>query len=173
MQASNAVHAFGRPAFTNLLRTSVVKVTRVASYWLCPRGTEGDPFPPDWFHQDTWRQENTRGYGTGIRGTPRIKPGDQIVWYATTWGVLYGLAEVTGRPEQRQVRGWQGDRWPWYIPARTQFVVADLSIAPTLEEAGLPWTGAVRSYRALSREQFTECSRQIKRRGKPYDESSL
>jgi hypothetical protein len=113
----------------------------MAGYWLCPRGLEDDPFPSDWFHQDTWREENTRGFGTGIRGTPRIKPGDQIVWYAVKWRVLYGLAEVTGRPEQRQVQDWQGDRWPWYIPTRTRVVIADLSTAPTPEEAGPPLDG--------------------------------
>jgi hypothetical protein len=59
------------------------------------------------------------GTALEFRGTPRFKPGDQIVWYATTWGVLYGLAEVTGRPEQRQVRDWQGDRWPWYPRSNT------------------------------------------------------
>lgn len=143
----------------------------MAIYWLCPRGTEDEPLPSDWFYQDTWREENLCGYGTGVRGNPRIKPGDQIVWYATTWGVLFGLAEVTGRPEQRQVRGWQGDRWPWYIAAQTWFVVPDLSTAPTLEDAGLPWTGAVRSYRELSPEKkYTECSRLIRQRGRPYDE---
>jgi hypothetical protein len=116
----------------------------------------------------------TCGYGTAILGTPRIEPGDQLVWYATKpWQVLYGLAEVTGRPEQRQVRDRQGDLWPWYIPARTRFVVADLSIAPTLEEADLPWTGGVRNYRTLSLEQCAESSRLIKARGRPYDDDEL
>ncbi len=143
----------------------------MARDWLCPKGTEDDPIPADWFDQDAWRKENICGYGTGIPGRPGIEPGDQIVWYATKpWQVLYGLAEVTGRPEQSQVRDRKGDLWPWYIPARTWFVVGDLSIAPTLEEADLPWTGAVRMHRTLSPEQFTECSRLIKERGRPYDD---
>ena len=140
-------------------------------YLLCPRGTEDDPLPSDWFHHDTWREANTRGFGTGIRGRPRIKLGDQIVWYATTWRVLFGLAEVTGQPEQKQVEEWQGDRWPWYIPTRTRYVVVDLSRAPDLEDAGLPWTGPVRLFRTLTPEQFAACSREVKRRGRPYDET--
>lgn len=71
----------------------------MARHWLCPRGTKEEPFPSDWFDQDDWRQENTMGFATGILGKPRIKVGDQIVWYATNWGVLYGLAEVTGRAD--------------------------------------------------------------------------
>jgi hypothetical protein len=140
----------------------------VTSHWLCPRGTTENPFPADWFQRDEWRRENTIGYGTGIPGTPRLKTGDHIVWYAAKWGVLYGLAEVTGKPEKRQVREWQEDRWPWYIPARTSLVVADLSIAPRLADAGLPWAG-VRRYIRLSRDQFVACSRELARVGQPYD----
>jgi hypothetical protein len=110
------------------------------------------------------------GFATGILGKPRIKVGDQIVWYATNWGVLYGLAEVTGEPTRSRVRDWQGERWPWYIAARTRLVVADLSLAPTLNDAGLPWTSR-RSYTRLSREQFQACSREIARIGTPYDGS--
>jgi hypothetical protein len=142
----------------------------VASYWLCPRGTTENPFPVDWFQRDSWRRENTIGYGTGIAGTPSLKPGDQIVWYAVKWCVLYGLAEVTGKPVNDQVRDWQADRWPWYIPARTSLVVAggDLSIAPSLADAGLPWV-YVRLFRRLSHDQFAACSRELARVGQPYD----
>lgn len=140
----------------------------MTSYWLCPRGTTENPFPADWFHRDDWRRENTIGYGTGIAGTPKLKPGDQIVWYAAKWRVIYGLAEVTAKPEKRRVRDWQEDRWPWYIPTRTSLVVADLSRAPRLADAGLPWAG-VRRYIRLSRDQFLTCSRELERVGQPYD----
>ena len=140
----------------------------MASYWLCPRGTTEQPFPADWFQDDDWRPENLNGYGTGVRGTPRIKPNDQIVWYAVTWGVLYGLAEVTGEPEHRQVRRWQADRWSWFMPTRTRLVVPDLSLAPSLEDAGLPWV-RVRSYQSLSHDQFEACSREVTRVAQPYD----
>ena len=150
---------------------SGVRASGLARYWLCPRGTEDDPLPSDWFHQDTWREENTRGYGTGIRGTPRIKPGDQIVWYATKpWQVLYGLAEVTGPPEQSQVPDRRGVLWRWYIPARTWFVVPNLEIAPTREDAGLPSTGSVRPCKRLTPEQFEACCREINEVGRPHDE---
>jgi hypothetical protein len=142
----------------------------MASYWLCPRGTEEKPFPANWFQDKGWREEHTTGYGTGIRGTPSFKPSDKIVWYAVKWRVLYGLAEVTGEPVDDQVRDWQEDRWSWYIPARTSLVVAggDLSIAPSLADAGLPW-GYVRAYRRLSHDQFVACSRELARVGQPYD----
>jgi hypothetical protein len=77
------------------------------------------------------------GYGTGIRGTPGIKTGDQIVWYAVGRRVLFGLAEATADPEQRQVRDWQGDRWPWYIATHTHVCVRDLTDGPTVNDAGL------------------------------------
>jgi hypothetical protein len=141
------------------------------SYWLCPRGTQEEPFPADWFNDKEWRQENTTGYGTGIRGTPSLRPGDQIVWYAVTWRVLWGLAEVTGEPEHRQVRDWQEDRWPWYMPVRTSLVVVDLSTAPSLADAGLPWA-YVRRHNSLSHDQFVACSRELARVGKPYDSTS-
>ena len=139
----------------------------MVSYWLCPRETTEQPFPANWFQDDTWRQENTNGYGTGIRGAPRIKPNDQIVWYAVKWGVLYGLAEVTGAPEHRRVRPWQEDRWPWFVPTRTHLVVPDLSLAPSLADAGLPWVG-VRTYLKLSGAQFEACSRELTEVGESY-----
>src|SRR5262249_15440994 len=108
------------------------------------------------------------GYGTDVAGTPRLGLGDQIVWYAVKWRVIYGLAEVTGEPEQRRVREWQEDRWSWYMRTRTRFVVPDLSVAPTLADVGLPWV-RVRRYIGLSRDQFVACSQELRRVGQPYD----
>jgi signal transduction histidine kinase len=57
-----------------------------------------------------------------------------------------------------------------HIPARTSLVVAggDLSIAPSLADAGLPWV-YVRLFRRLSHDQFAACSRELARVGQPYD----
>jgi hypothetical protein len=140
----------------------------VTTYWLCPRGTKEEPFPADWFNDEGWVEEHTTGYGTGILGKPSFKLGDQIVWYAVGWRVLWGLAEVTGEPVNDQVQDWQEDRWSWYMPVRTSWVVRDLSKAPSLADAGLPWT-YVRAYRKLSRDQYDACSRELKRVGEPYD----
>jgi hypothetical protein len=140
----------------------------VTTCWLCPRGTTEKPFPADWCLDKEGREEHTTGYGTGIRGRPGLKPGDQIVWYAVIWRVLFGLAKVTSEPEHRQVKDWQGDRWSWYIQTRTTWVVCDLSIAPSLADAGMPWE-RVRQFRRLSRDQFDACSREVMRVGKPHD----
>ena len=139
------------------------------SYWLCPRGTSQEPLPEDWFEQAGWRRENTHGYGTGRRGTPKLVPGDQIVWYAISHRVMYGLAEVLEEPLDKIVRPWQKDEgWNWFIKTRTSLVIPDLSRAPTLQQAGLP-PGSVRSYRSLTEDSFAKCALLIRNIGEPYD----
>jgi hypothetical protein len=139
------------------------------SYWLCPRGTSNKPFPNDWFDHDGWRWENTHGYGTGRRGRPNLLPGDQIVWYAVTHQVMYGLAEVLEAPVDELVRPWQADEgWNWYIKTRTSVVIPDLLRAPTLEQARLG-VGSVRSYRSLTKDGFARCAVLIRSVGTRYD----
>jgi hypothetical protein len=79
-----------------------------------------------------------------------------------------GSPGVCLSPAAAQVWEWQGDRWSWFMPTRTSLVVADLSRAPTLKDAALPWA-AVGSYIGLSRVQFDVCSRGLTRIGEPYD----
>jgi len=143
--------------------------TRTASYWLCPRGTSERPFPKDWFDRSDWRHENTHGYGTGRRGTPKLLPGDQIVWYAVGHQVMYGLAEVLEEPLDKIVREWQSDQgWNWFVKTRTTLVIPDLERAPSLKQAGLP-PGSVRSYRSLTKDRHAKCALLIRSIGKPYD----
>lgn len=140
-----------------------------SGYWLCPRGTSIEPLPDDWFGQADWRRENTHGYGTGRRGTPKLRPGDQIVWYAVGHRVMYGLAEVLEEPLDKVVRPWQSDQgWNWFIKTRTSVVIPDLSLAPSLKQAGLP-PGSVRSYRSLTEDGFTRCALLIRSIGELYD----
>ena len=143
--------------------------TGTRSYWLCPRGTSEEPLPEDWFEQPGWRRENTHGYGTGRRGTPKLVPGDQIVWYAVSHRVMYGLAEVLEEPLDKIVRPWQSENdWNWFIKTRTSLVIPDLSRAPTLQHAGLA-PGSVRSYRSLTEDSFAKCELLIRNIGEPYD----
>ena len=143
--------------------------TGTVGYWLCPRGTSSQPFPDDWFEQTDWRRENTHGYGTGRRGTPKLLPGDQIVWYAVKHQVMYGLAEVLEEPLDKIVRPWQRDQgWTWFIKTRTSLVIPDLARAPSLKQAGLP-PGSVRSYRSLTKDSFAKCALLIRNVGEPYD----
>ena len=141
----------------------------MVSYWLCPRGTSDEPLPEDWYGRIDWRRENTQGYGTGRRGTPKLLPGDQIVWYAVGHQVMYGLAEVMERPLDKIVRPWQSNEgWNWFIKTRTSLVIPNLSRAPSLKQAELP-SGSVRSYRSLTRDSFAKCAVLIRRFGEPYD----
>jgi len=171
LNASASTPAADRPSQPPADFGHSIKVTRVVTHWLCPKGTNDDPIPADWFGQSAWRQENLCGHRTDIPGRPRFELGDQIVWYATKpWQVLYGLAEVTGPPQQSQVPDRRGVLWRWYIPARTWFVVPNLELAPTREDAGLPSTGSVRPCKRLTPDQFEACCREINEVGRPHDE---
>jgi hypothetical protein len=82
---------------------------------------------------------------------------------------MFGLAEVTGTPQKRQVRPWQEERWPWYMTTRTRLVVPNLSSGPSLADAGLPWP-SIRAYVELAEDQFEACQRELKRVGRSFTE---
>src|SRR5262245_61209711 len=97
--------------------------------WLSVRGTGAEPLPRLWL---ATYPGIMCGFATPPRGRPRIVRGDRVVWYATGFQVVYGLATVLRDPELRQERAWQAGRWPWWIATRTEVVIADLHDAPSL-----------------------------------------
>ena len=80
-----------------------------------------------------------------------MQPGDPAVLYAAVWQAVFGIAEVTGEPENDPAR----DRWAWRFPIRPLAVVADLHDAPPVEAAGVfPQSLWRHSHIRLTREQF-------------------
>ena len=80
-----------------------------------------------------------------------MQPGDPAVLYAAVWQAVFGIAEVTGEPENDPAR----DRWAWRFPIRPLAVVADLHDAPPVEAAGVfPQSLWRHSHIRLTREQL-------------------
>jgi len=112
-------------------------------HWLLVRG-RGDR-PLDRLHGDP-----VAAHGASRR--PQVQRGDLAVLYASVWQAVYGLAEVTGPPEQDPAKA----RWSWRFPLRPLLVVPDLERAPALEEAGVfPSSLWRHSYIRLTAEQFS------------------
>jgi len=82
---------------------------------------------------------------------PSVQPGDLVVLYAAVWQAIFGIAEVTGSPENDPSR----TRWAWRFPIRPLAVVADLHDAPPVEAAGIfPQSLWRHSHIRLTPEQF-------------------
>jgi hypothetical protein len=82
---------------------------------------------------------------------PSVQEGDLAVLYASVWQAVYGLAEITGAPENDPAR----TRWAWRFPLRPRAVVADLDHAPPVEEIGVfPSSLWRHSYIRLTPEQY-------------------
>jgi hypothetical protein len=97
---------------------------------------------------------------------PSVQPGDLAVLYASVWQAVYGIAEVTGPPEQDASR----TRWSWSFPLRPLAVIDDLDRAPAVEEAGVfPRSLWRHSHIRLTAEQFAQArsliASKIARRG--------
>jgi hypothetical protein len=82
---------------------------------------------------------------------PSVKPGEQVILYASVWQAIFGVAEIAGEPEYDPAR----DRWAWRFPIRPLVVVTDLEHAPAVEEAGVfPQSLWRHSHIRLTAEQF-------------------
>lgn len=82
---------------------------------------------------------------------PAVQPGDRALLYAAVWQAIYGVALVTGPPEQDSSR----TRWSWRFPLEPVALIDDLDLAPAVEEAGvLPQSIYRHSHIRLTDEQF-------------------
>jgi hypothetical protein len=82
---------------------------------------------------------------------PSVQAGDVAILYAAVWQAIFGVAEVTGDPENDPAR----DRWAWRFPIRARVVVLDLHDAPPVEAAGIfPQSLWRHSHIRLSDQQF-------------------
>jgi hypothetical protein len=112
--------------------------------WLLVRGRGERPL--DRLHGDEVRTHRSSK-------RPSVLPGDLAVLYASVWQAVYGIAEVTGPPEQDAAR----TRWSWSFPLRPLAVIEDLDHAPAVEEAGVfPSSLWRHSHIRLTPEQFAQ-----------------
>jgi len=89
---------------------------------------------------------------------PSVQRGDVAILYAAVWQAVFGVAEVTGDPENDPSR----ERWAWRFPIRALVVVPDLHDAPPVEAAGIfPQSLWRHSHIRLSDEQFERASELI------------
>jgi hypothetical protein len=118
--------------------------------WLLIRGRGSNPLGA---HVE---QEDITGHSSSKR--PSVQAGDHAILYAAVWQAIFGVAEVTGDPEDDPER----ERWSWRFPIRPLVVVGDLHHAPPVEAAGVfPQSIWRHSHIRLSEEQFAEACRLI------------
>jgi hypothetical protein len=111
-------------------------------HWLLVRGRGDRPLA---------RRHGDAVAAHGSSRRPSVQQGDRCVLYAAVWQALYGLAEVTGPPENDPAR----HRLPWRFPLRPFTVIDVLDRAPAVEEAGVfPQSLWRHSYIRLTPEQY-------------------
>ena len=89
---------------------------------------------------------------------PSVEPSEQAILYASVWQAIFGVAEISGEPEQDPTR----DRWGWRFPIRPLVVLTDLERAPAVEEAGIfPQSLWRHSHIRLTEEQFQSARKLI------------
>jgi hypothetical protein len=82
---------------------------------------------------------------------PSVQPGELAILYASVWQAIFGVAEITGPPENDPTR----TRWAWRFPIRPLVVIDDLHDAPPVEAAGIfPQSLWRHSHIRLTDEQF-------------------
>ena len=82
---------------------------------------------------------------------PSVQPGELAILYASVWQAIFGVAEITGPPENDPTRA----RWAWRFPIRPLTVISDLHDAPPVEAAGVfPQSLWRHSHIRLTDEQF-------------------
>lgn len=80
-----------------------------------------------------------------------MQPGELAILYASVWQAIFGVAEITGPPENDPTR----TRWAWRFPIRPLVVIDDLHDAPPVEAAGIfPQSLWRHSHIRLTDEQF-------------------
>ena len=120
-------------------------------HWLLVRGRGGHPL--ERLHADP-----VAAHGSSKR--PSVEAGELAVLYASVWQAVYGIAEVTGPPENEPER----THWSWRFPLRPLAVVDDLDRAPAVEEAGVfPSSLWRHSHIRLDEEQFARARALIER----------
>src|SRR4051812_46862771 len=73
----------------------------VAQHWLLVRGTGDRPLAEGVSGESLRRPSSAR--------RPGVQKGDLGVWFASVWGVVFGLGEGVGGPQNGPGRG----RWGW------------------------------------------------------------
>jgi hypothetical protein len=92
---------------------------------------------------------------------PSVQPGELAILYASVWQAIFGVAEITGPPENDPTRA----RWAWRFPIRPLAVISDLHNAPPVEAAGVfPQSLWRHSHIRLTDEQFAAARELIEAR---------
>lgn len=102
-------------------------------YWIRVAGTGRSPIPFDDWRGALARWEAARGPGGHFSRRPTIRAGDRLVVYAARHGRIFRVEEATADPLPCG-----HERWPWRVPARELCAVPHLSLAPFVEDIGVP-----------------------------------
>jgi hypothetical protein len=90
-----------------------------------------------------------------------VQLGELAILYASVWQAIFGVAEITGLPENDPTR----TRWAWRFPIRPLALIRDLHDAPPVEAAGvLPQSLWRHSHIRLTDEQFAAARELIEAR---------
>jgi hypothetical protein len=92
---------------------------------------------------------------------PSVQPGEKAILYASVWQAIFGVAEITGLPENDPTR----TRWAWRFRIQPLAVIRDLHDAPPVEAAGVfPQSLWRHSHIRLTDEQFAAARELIEAR---------
>ena len=99
--------------------------------WMQAVGTRHEPVAEDWRHgrgselpRHVWSTKRPRSW----------RVGDLIVYYASGWGQIIGIVEMTGSP--RDISDGRDGQWSWRVPVCPQLLV-DLDVAPDIVDLRL------------------------------------
>jgi hypothetical protein len=98
--------------------------------WMQAVGTRQEPVSSDWRHGERGPELLRHVWSTKHPRSWRV--GDYIAYYASSWGKVIGIVEMTGEPDGDG----DGGQWAWQVPICPQLLV-DLDVAPELADLGL------------------------------------
>lgn len=85
------------------------------------RGTRDEPLPDDWYANEP---DLIGGFGVTRSRQPEIGIGEGVIWYATRWGRVFGVARVIAEPvceEHRPGKEVVAGRGGWQLSPRWSF----------------------------------------------------
>lgn len=131
------------------------------THWLKMHGTGNARLPDEWLPE--------RGYllqATFFPRRPRVKPGDELIYYAAGWHRLFAAVEVSEPPTEGIDHPNDPERWPWSVAIWPIMFVPRLGSGVPLDDIGVSRLSVRRqSHIKISADQFDEAVELLRRAG--------
>ena len=120
------------------------------NFWLKSLGTYRDPIPATGLASIAWITDDI-----GFPVDPSVRPGDRLVLYASGFGQIFGVVDVSLLASL----DYEAKPWSYRVPVRARIVIDDLERAPRLEALNAGSRDVRRSIRQqshirLAREEY-------------------